>query len=393
MNELIEISRRYGADRAFVVAGGGNTSWKTAHTLFIKGSGTSLETIDADGFVRMNREKLAAIWTKSYPAASAARESAVLADLMAAREIGEERKRPSVETLLHDILDGAFVVHTHPALVNGLTCSVRGRESAEELFGDDCLWIPSTNPGYILSSVVKEAITSHMRRVGRGPSFILLQNHGIFVAADSIAGIDAIYGRVVEAIRTRIARTPDFSGAVRTFGPSQDLADELRALAAPAAVNSAGSVGEPSPAVAVAFLRNAEIARVVFDRKTFAPLTSAYSPDHIVYAGAEFLWVDAGPKAATADVIAAARASWREYVATYGRAPKLVAVRGVGAFGVGMNEKSAELAIELFVDAVKIAVYVESFGGPRFMTADQIDFIVNWEVESYRSKISTAAKP
>lgn len=44
------------------------------------------------------------------------------------------------------------------------------------------------------------------------------------------------------------------------------------------------------------------------------------------------------------------------------------------------------LAKKLFNDAVKIAVYSESFGGPLHMEDDLIDFIVNWEVESYRQK-------
>ncbi|NLA92174.1 MAG: class II aldolase, partial [Spirochaetales bacterium] len=36
---------------------------------------------------------------------------------------------------------------------------------------------------------------------------------------------------------------------------------------------------------------------------------------------------------------------------------------------------------------IKVATFVESFGGPRFMDNDQIDFIRNWEVESYRASL------
>jgi NAD(P)-dependent dehydrogenase (short-subunit alcohol dehydrogenase family) len=45
----------------------------------------------------------------------------------------------------------------------------------------------------------------------------------------------------------------------------------------------------------------------------------------------------------------------------------------------------------VFLDTVKIGVYSASFGGARFMTDAMIDFIVNWEVEAYRSKVSMAA--
>lgn len=369
LQTIVELSRRYGADPEYVVAGGGNTSFKDGETLYIKGSGTALAEMTADGFVRMDRKLLAAIWKKDYPSSSDERESAVLADLMAARRPGEETKRPSVETLLHDILPPSYVVHTHPALVNGLTCSVRGKEAMEELFGASALWIPSTNPGYVLSAAVKEAMDAHRLRTGAAPELIFLQNHGIFVGADSAEGIDAAYGKVMGTLNARIGRRPDFSGAVSAYGPSAALAAELGRLAA------AGNDG-----AAVAFRRDAELARLTADREAFAPVASAYSPDHIVYAGSESLFLEEA-----ADL----ERDWRIFLDRTGRKPKIVALKGVGIFGVGDGAKAAALAVELFVDAAKVACYTESFGGRRFMTADQIDFINNWEVERYRSKIST----
>ena len=37
-------------------------------------------------------------------------------------------------------------------------------------------------------------------------------------------------------------------------------------------------------------------------------------------------------------------------------------------------------------DAIKLAVYAESFGGPLHMTDDITYFITHWEAEAYRSK-------
>jgi rhamnose utilization protein RhaD (predicted bifunctional aldolase and dehydrogenase) len=369
LQELVSVSRRYGADPEYVVAGGGNTSFKDVDTLYIKGSGTALSTIEASGFVRMNRTVLAAVWKKAYSEDSDARESAVLADLMAARFPGEEAKRPSVETLLHDILPFAFVVHTHPALVNGLTCSAGGKKAMEELFGDEAIWIPSTNPGYILSKVVKDAMGVYSARRGASPSLIFLQNHGVFVGADTVAGIDALYRRVMGAIAARAKRKPALAGAVAEFGNSVAVAGELERIAAPAF----------GADVAVAFLRNAEFARLTESRTAFASVSSAFTPDHIVYAGSDPLFVEGA---------AALQQAWKTAVAEKGRAPKTVALQGIGVFGIGSGEKAARLALELFTDAAKVACYTEAFGGPRFMTRDQIDFINNWEVERYRSKIS-----
>lgn len=68
LDALIAMSHRYGADAEFVLAGGGNTSYKTEDILYIKGSGTKLAAITAEGFVRMDRAKLAEIWSMTFSA-------------------------------------------------------------------------------------------------------------------------------------------------------------------------------------------------------------------------------------------------------------------------------------------------------------------------------------
>ena len=40
----------------------------------------------------------------------------------------------------------------------------------------------------------------------------------------------------------------------------------------------------------------------------------------------------------------------------------------------------------LIKDAIKLAVYAESFGGPLQMTDEITYFITHWEAEAYRSK-------
>jgi len=370
MQDLVDISRRFGADPDYVVAGGGNTSWKDGNVLYVKGSGTSLAEIGVDGFVRMDRKALAAIWSNRYPEEEDARESAVLADLMTARMSGEENKRPSVETLLHDILPFTLVVHTHPALVNGLTCSAQGERAMIDLFGEEALWIPLTNPGYILAVVVKDAMEKYRKRTGKACQIIFLQNHGIFVASDAPSGINALYSRVMKKIRTKVTREADFSSVQSSFGESEAFGAALRVLAA---------AYSGSPAYSV-FRRDTETAKLVADEAAFAPVSSAYTPDHIVYSGSDPLFVEEP---------AALPAAWKAFTEGKKRAPKLVALRGTGAFGLGGTEKAAQLAVELFMDSAKVAAFTEPFGGPRFMTAEGIAFINNWEVERYRSKIST----
>ncbi len=383
LRELTKLSRRYGADGRYVAGGGGNSSWKNEDQLYIKRSGIALADITEEGFVKMERKKLASIWGKTYPESNEERESLVLADLMAARSSGEENKRPSVETLLHELLPYPFVVHTHPALVNGLCCSLDGEKAARALFGDKFIWIPSIDPGYVLALAVKEASALFHSRYGRDAAIIFLQNHGIFVAADTPMGIDEVYEEVMGAIANKVSREPDRGNALTEFGDSKELGEVLARLAGK---NGTSALGTKDKAF-VFFRRDKEIARFCSDRATFAPLTSAFTPDHIVYAGPAPLFIDAGERPSAGTAVALIERAWLDYNAQHGVPPKIAAVRGLGVFGIGLNAKSATLALDLFSDSIKVAIYAEAFGGPLFMTPERIAFITGWEVEHYRSAI------
>jgi len=367
---LVEISRYYGRDPDYVLAGGGNTSWKDRDTLFIKASGSSLAAAVADSFVKMDRNALALIWEKKYSPSDAERESAVLADIMASRKAGES-KRPSVEVLLHDIMPFGYVVHLHPALVNGLTCSLRGEEAMREIFGEKALWIPSTNPGYVLSKRAKTAMNAYSLTHGETAALVFLQNHGIFVGDNNVDGIKEKYDEIMSKIGACIKRRPDFSSEKwytdATFTSSRAIDIILNTLA--------------ELAGAAVFLHSGEITSLVKDRASFAPVSSAFTPDHIVYAGSDPLFIEVNTAAGIQD-------AWKSHTEKTGRSPKITAVQGVGVFGAAPAEKAASLALDLFMDSIKIAVYSESFGGPKFMTRDEIDFINNWEAERFRTNVS-----
>jgi rhamnose utilization protein RhaD (predicted bifunctional aldolase and dehydrogenase) len=323
----------------------------------------------------MDRGKLGAIWKKNYPADPEKREAAVLEDMMAARCPGEEQKRPSVETLLHDLLPFAYVVHTHPSLVNGLTCSREGARAALRLFPKS-IWIPSINPGYILSKAVKDAADAYKAKNGQNSNLIFLQNHGVFVGADTADGIKSIYKGIMDTLGAAIKRKPDFSNQTVVPAGAEGLGNILCGLARKTRNGN----------WYVQTLCNREIAGLIDDAESFKALERPFTPDHIVYAGSDPLFLKE-------DALAPARVeeAWKSYVEKTGRVPKIVVCQKTGVFGLGGSEKAAATALDLFLDAVKISVYAESFGGGRFMDQDQIDFINNWEVERYRSNVSAPA--
>ena len=364
LQELISVSRRFGSDPAWLLAGGGNTSFKDGSTLWIKASGKALGNIGADGFCAIDRSKLAAMWSRDYPADSDARESAVLSDMMEARLPGETG-RPSVETLMHDIFPHAFVVHTHPGLVNGLSCGRDGEARFRGLFPDDAVWVPYVDPGLVLARTVKTEVDDFRRRTGKYPSIMFMQNHGLLVAADSAKGVEALSAHVLAVLESLLTRRPDRSIVAVTLAAFAEAASRIGALA------PAGSF--------VVHRADADIMGYAATVDAFKPLSSAFSPDHIVYAGHEFLY------AAGAGAIDAA---WKEYRARNGADPRVAFVSGVGAFAIAASGGVAGTAMEFLVDACAVAVYSQSFGGALHMTRERIEFIRSWEVERYRAKTS-----
>ena len=375
LSTIVSISHEYGADPAFVLAGGGNTSFKTNEFLFVKGSGTTLATITAEGFVKMNRAKLAAMFDKRYPKDQTRREALVLEDMMDAREKSESAKRPSVETLLHNLINYTYVVHTHPAEMNGLTCGKAGKRAAKRLFGDDFVWVDLCEPGYVLATELKKKMDRYKAEKGKDVDFIILQNHGIFIAANTKKEIELKTRQIFDTLRAKLRKTPDFSEV--------EFDKERAALIAPA-IRMMLSTGENK--AIVTFRTNRQVQEFVKNEESFYPVSSAFSPDHIVYCKPYPLYVKAADEIdAQYELI---KAGIDDYKARYGFLPRIIAIQGLGFYAAGSSKKNADICADVFTDACKIGVYSQNFGGPLFMTQYMIDFICNWEVESYRSKVS-----
>lgn len=372
--ELVDISRRVGEDPEWVLAGGGNTSFKDEQFLYVKASGYQLATITEDGFARMDRARLQAIWDKEYPTDVPPREATALDDLMAARVPGEER-RPSVETLMHELFPFSFVIHTHPAIVNGLTCSQDGAAMTPELFGGRALWMPVVNPGYVLAVRMREAADRYATQHGAFPRIVLIQNHGLVVAGNTVAQIDETHELILSIMRSAIGRAPDANG----IKPDDPDATERWQAAVVAALPEQTTVR---------FLVNNEIRRLTASAEVFERIRLPFSPDHIVYAGPELLYLTGDVNAGTeADAVASAVADYR---ARHEMDPKVMAIGGVGCFAVGPSEKAARASELLFRDAIKVATYAEAFGGPSPLPNREIAFIRDWEVEKFRTQQSTA---
>jgi NAD(P)-dependent dehydrogenase (short-subunit alcohol dehydrogenase family) len=82
-----------------------------------------------------------------------------------------------------------------------------------------------------------------------------------------------------------------------------------------------------------------------------------------------------------------------EYRGEHGYDPRVILIKGMGMLALGDNSQSVDVTLDVFEDLMKIAFYSEHFGGPNFMTKEDTDFIMNWEVESYRRKLIQGSVP
>lgn len=365
IQQLIEISRHYGSDPAYVIAGGGNTSFKDEDRIWIKASGIPLDGIGESGFVCLSRKKLGEIEEKSYAEDSVQREEQVKKDMQKAI-ISPKDLRPSVETSLHNLINYAYVVHTHPTIINAVMCASNAQKEVEKRFGSEALYVEYTDPGYILFKKLQAEIGSYRQRFGSEPKIIFLQNHGVFVGADSTPQVKELY----DSIKSRIREGKDLE---LPSGKMEAFQSELAAM-----------VSDHYAArklVSKAF-RSPLSDHFTSNRDQYQKISRPFTPDIIVYCKSTYLFLEKGVKRKVAEL------RLEEFERTRGYFPKVIVEEQGGLIILEENEKSIRTVLEVFTDMMKISLLSEQFGGPHFMSDEQISFIDNWEVENYRRGVA-----
>lgn len=387
IEDLIAISRKFGQDPRFVIAGGGNTSYKDENRLWVKASGHALATITEDGFAVLDRALLNEMGEKAYNEDTAIREEQVKNDLSVAC-ITKDR-RPSVETSLHNCMGFAFVVHLHPTLVNGLMCSVNAEAACKEIF-PDALYIEYTDPGYTLFKKVYDRIKAYKAEKGKEPQVIFLQNHGIFVGGDTTAEIEGIYSEVLGKLEAKVAALPEGDTAV-----SETVTDVVPAIRQMLSRSGRGfkTLKVTKNALVDFFIDGCSVTSTgsVTDcpgKSGFDKIAKPFTPDIIVYCKSSYIFIEAE---SDEEILKQAEEEIEAFVSGKGYTPKVLLIKGIGLIAVGDSSRNAQIITDVFTDAMKVAFYAQSFGGEHPMERAWIDFIDNWEVENYRRKVASSA--
>jgi len=192
-------SRLLGQNPELVLHGGGNTSVKgifmnifkePIKTLFIKGSGWDLKTIEKEGFAPVQLEHLLQLATLSK-----------LNDIEMVKEqrlatLEPQAPNPSVEAILHALIPFKYVDHTHADAILTITNTPNGKQKIKEIYGSDILIVPYVMPGFILAKKIAELTSSIDWGQLRG---MILMNHGVFSFGDNAKHS---YDRMIDIVNT-----------------------------------------------------------------------------------------------------------------------------------------------------------------------------------------------
>lgn len=369
IKDLIEISHYYGKNKDFIIAAGGNTSFKNEKHIFVKASGIPLGAINKNGFIQLERDKAHSILSKKYSNDPEKRANEIKKDLLKSKINIKNKLRPSVETLVHEAIGYNYVVHTHPYIINALICSKNAKKILEKLFGLKILYLKFTEPGYILAKTINKEISLYRRKYKQEPHIIMLGNHGTFIGANSIKEIKELYSFTIGKIKKEIKNK--FS--IRTLLKNKKLIKIIPELK------------KALPGKIIKARHNTLIAKFYTSQAAFNKASKAFTPDHVVYCRAEHLFInDTGPAEKMIKIL---KAELKKYKNTYKYFPKIIVIKGIGYIGAEDSNKGTEIILNTFKEIMKISYYSENFGGPKFLPEKTIKFIDNWEVEKYRRKL------
>ncbi|MGO3885234.1 MAG: SDR family NAD(P)-dependent oxidoreductase [Mycetocola sp.] len=196
--DLVGVSRRLGSDPRLVLHGGGNTSVKgistdvtgaPVSTVWVKGSGWDLGSIEAAGFAPLRRDRLLEVLA-----------CPTLSDRQMVNEVTQasldaSAPKASIEALLHAVLPGRFVLHSHADAIVALSDQATDDGLVARVLGDGVAVLPYVKPGFDLATLVAD----RPELVSGEVSAFVLRNHGLFTSGDSAEQVLADHLALVDA--------------------------------------------------------------------------------------------------------------------------------------------------------------------------------------------------
>ena len=380
LSQLIRISKAVGKDTSLIQGGGGNTSVKTkdGKHMYIKASGTALKDMnEQNGWRRLQLASvLSIIKDKSITQLDiCARETEVVNQLLlACDDKVTTDARPSVETHLHAFLDKC-VIHLHPVAVLAYACAKNGRAELEKLFKKESfppVWVPYTDPGFMLAKKIAKLIDDYQNRFGRKPAILFLEKHGLLISANSPDAALQLLREVINRCTGKL-RQPKV-GKIKTV-TQKAIADAKLCIhrAFFEATGRHATITYFYDDAIAAFWRQKDAQKML--------LPAALTPDELLYANGPAMWVeDCDSKKIAGRLTSQIKKARLPSVAFL--------VKGVGLLVAG-TEKIAPTIRDIVESSFFIRTNAFRLGGILTLTKSERDFINQWESEAFRKKLAS----
>lgn len=346
-------SRLIGSESGMVLYGGGNTSLKTADTLYVKGTGADLAAVREEHFTALDLGKLRMLLDdKKLPD-----------DELMCRVDGCKRDpqapKPSIETLLHAALPYPHVEHAHAdavlAVANVDTCEA----TCAEVFGDLAPVVPYRHSGAGLARACQAVFES---RATAGTIGLILAFHGVVAFGHSTRESYENLLRLVNLAEDWLQRCGAWQLPVASARRSRSDPGQLQ-LAASAIAGFPLAMHVVSTPETLAYAQHADIAEI----SQQGPPT----PQHAIYTKRVPL-LDAG--------IDAYAQRYRGYLeqtlgpAAHGidAAPRIALDPAFGLCAFGVNDRYAEIAAEIYLHDIAIITRASAHGRYRAASARDI---------------------
>jgi len=380
--DLIRISNETGVDPTLVQGGGGNTSVKTedGQYMYIKASGTALKDMNPKQGWRRLRLDLArsVVLDKSLAKMPPRRREPEVVNrlLLACDDKIKTIARPSVEAHLHAWLDKC-VIHLHPSAAGAYHNAKNGKQKLEKLFKDEKLpplWVPYTDPGFMLARKIARLVEDYQNRFGKSPAILFLHKHGLFITAKTADGALRLVRRVIKQCNNPL-RQPK-AGCAKSI--EQQKINDFK-LCIERACSKALKEHQQ-----IWYYYNDAIADFLNQKKARKMLSGSLTPDELVYANGAAMWVE--------------KCDWHSITGRLkqqikkGKKPAVAfLVKDVGLFVTG-TEKIAPTVRDIVLYSIFIRTNADRMGGIVTLNKRQEDFINNWESEAFRKKLASTKK-
>jgi rhamnose utilization protein RhaD (predicted bifunctional aldolase and dehydrogenase)/NAD(P)-dependent dehydrogenase (short-subunit alcohol dehydrogenase family) len=389
IGECVYCSRLIGADPALVLHGGGNSSVKAPRedvtgrmieTVYVKGSGWDMGSIEAPGFAPLDLRRLQELL-----------ELSSLSDPDMMRELSASKldpgaPNPSVESLLHAFLPHRAIQHSHADVIVTLTNLASGTDVVRSVYGDDVVIIPYVMPGFDLARTVKEMWPEQAHP---GTTGMVLLNHGLFTFGDDS---ETAYRRHLDLIRRAeawLAREAPLAADTSAPLPSvllEDLARLRRDLSE--AAGSPMIMRRHADAAVAGFVARKDLRSLA----TRGPLT----PDHVIRTKrCPMIGRDAealGAYVADYDAyVEAHRDRVRTELTPIDPAPRIVLDPTVGMLAVGRSAKAARVAGDIYRHTMPVLARAEDhLGGYQALAAHDLFDMEYWDLEQAKLRLAGA---